>query len=188
MLSQAQLDLIEEKTQDIINKAEELFNVDLGYVDIRFDIKGRIAGQARWTNVRGKGVVNGIWIGPTATNLILRYNQEAFVKDWDMMFNDTIPHEVAHLVCAVNPLLGNNHNSDWQAIDLALGGSGETYHKLQLTPGRATKRFIYTATCGTEANLSHVLHTRIQKGQVRMLRSTRGKINSNCPYKMVYKT
>jgi predicted SprT family Zn-dependent metalloprotease len=188
MLEQAQIDLIEEKTQDIINKAEEMFNVDLGYVEIDFSMKGRIAGKAEWKVVHGKGFVNGHWIGPTAHSLKLRYNQEAFAQDWDGQFNDTIPHEVAHLVCAVNPLLGNNHDSGWRSVDIALGGTGETYHKLQLTPGRKTKRFIYTASCGTEINLSHVLHTRVQNGQNRTVRSTGGKINNTCPYRMVYKT
>jgi len=182
MLTQAQKDLIEEKVQDIINKAEEYYNVDLGYVDISFSLKGRVAGKALWTRLFS---ANNRIIG--AHNMHLQFNQEAFIKDWNMMLTDTIPHEIAHLVCAANPVLGKNHDNGWKQVCQLLGGTGETYHKLNLTPGRTTKRFIYTATCGTNIELSHVLHNRIQNGQHRVVNKTRGKIDKHCPYTMKIK-
>lgn len=179
MLTQHQLELIEGKVQDVINLAQDIYDVDLGYVDIDMSLKGRIAGKAQWKYNRALQISH---------SFMLRFNQEAFTKDWDMMFNDTIPHEVAHLVCAANPRIGDNHNEGWRRCCVRLGGSGETYHKLQLTPGRKTKRFIYTATCGTDIELSHVLHNKIQaKVHSRTVRATGGKVDYHCSFVQTYK-
>jgi SprT protein len=132
-------------------------------IDIRYDLKGRAAGQAG-CHRRFDG---------SAFNLFLRFNREAITKDWDTMVKQTIPHEVAHLVAYCFPRLGaKNHNWKWAEIDRSLGGTGERCHRMELTPGRKTTRYRYVLDSGQEISVGPKHHANLQRGAVMKLRKS----------------
>lgn len=141
--------------------------------DVRLDLRGKAAGMAGYKSRFGE------------RHYFLRFNVEAMRLDWDGFVNDTIPHEIAHIICFMCPEMGKNHDAGWQNVCIALGGSGKLYHSLKLTPGRRTKKFMYVASCGTEIVLSTIRHNKVQRGTTFTLKSTRGRINNTCQYKQV---
>lgn len=137
--------------RECINDAMTKFGVyELEDTEILFDLKGQCAGQAAHRYGEYK----------------LRFNFEAIQKDFNDMAYDTVPHEVAHLVCFVNPRLGKNHNRGWQKVCRALGGSAERTHDMVLTRARKVKRFVYVLEDGTELKLTKGKHTKLQTNQV----------------------
>lgn len=112
-----------------IEKAEKMFGVNLSAtpVQISFNIRGGVAGRASHRYGR----------------FSLAYNPEAVVNHTDEMTKDTIPHEVAHLVCFANPKLGRNHDAGWKRVCRMLGGDDSRTHDMVLTPGKAIRRYEY---------------------------------------------
>ena len=135
----------------------------IGPVEIRCDIRGKTAGYAGWKTNR--------WTGENS-NFFLRFNREAIAKHWDEMVQVTIPHEVAHLVCAAHPELGGrDHNWKWAQIDRSLGGNGERCHNMELTPGRKTSRYVYKDSLGREMTIGPKHHAALQRGKYGLLRN-----------------
>lgn len=89
-------------------------------VKIRLDIRGQTAGYASHRN----GVYQ------------LRFNPEAILKYNEDMTNDTIPHEVAHLVCFNRRELGTDHDAGWKRVCRSLGGDDSRTHDMVLTKAK----------------------------------------------------
>ena len=89
-------------------------------VRIRYDIKGQCAGQA----IERNGVYQ------------LRFNPEAILNYNEDMTKDTIPHEVAHLVCFARPDLGKDHDFGWKRVCRQLGGDDSRTHDMTLTKAK----------------------------------------------------
>jgi len=79
----------------------------------------------------------------------------------DYLCNDTIPHEVAHLVCFWEPSLGRDHDRGWKRVCVSLGGSGKRCHNLKVQKVRRTKKAIYDIN-GQEVKVGITRHKRIQ--------------------------
>jgi len=83
---QAQIEQIKARVQECIAIAEDKYSIKLPKVDVRFDLKGRAAGQA------------GMQYG----RFFLRFNRNHIQlggQTFSHLLNDTVPHEVAHFVC-----------------------------------------------------------------------------------------
>lgn len=139
------------EVQKNIELANAKFDLEMD-VEIRNDLRGRSAGQAI--------LKNGV--------LILRFNNEAIRNNYDEMVNETIPHEVAHLVCFLKPWLGRNHNHGWKNVCRILGGDASRTHEMDLKRSRAVTRFVYILADGTEAKLTKGQHEKIQFGSARL--------------------
>lgn len=161
----------QDRVQATLAKAKALYGVDINPT-VRIDIKGRVAGWAGCKICR-------ITLKRTYT---LRLNRELVLGDQHHqdMLDETIPHEVAHLVCYARPELGRNHDSGWRQICIALGGNGDDRHGYAVE--YAHGGFRYRASCGKEVVVSRVIHQRIQAGSTRRLRSTGGTINRYSPW------
>jgi len=166
--------LITEATQKCLNKAEELYGVDLSGVRILFNLNGAAMGQARYKINR---------ITREASDLQLRFNLRMCAEDMNDAIMDTVPHEVAHIVCAVNPRLGANHNPGWRNVCLQLGGTGKTYHDQEVIYAKG-KTYAYTASCGKLVNLSEQRHKKVQRGATLRLKSG-GTISKAGVYRVV---
>jgi len=158
---------VREQVSQVISKASKLYGVVLT-PEIDFGLSGRVAGQAAARRVNG-----------VLTSQRLRFNRDVILgDDYEDLLNNTIPHEVAHLVCFARPELGNNHNPGWKRVCRSLGGTGNRCHNYDVKYAAGTYRYI--ASCGTEVAISKILHRRIQQGQERRLRRTGGILNNSC--------
>lgn len=100
--------------------------------EIRLDLRGRAAGQWR--------LKQGIEI--------LRFNPEAFIRDWQAHFPATVAHEVAHsLVFRRFGLKSTRpHGPEWQAIMNTLGFPPAVTHQTPLD-GRRSRIYFYKCGC-----------------------------------------
>lgn len=132
--------------------ASDIYKVDLSpaNVEVHNDIKGRTAG---WARPKRYGKYR------------LRFNLEAIEKHNDQMTKDTIPHEVAHLVCYARPELGDGHDAGWKAVCRRLGGDDSRTHDMLLTPTKVKDivRFEYNVA-GHKILCGPRQHKHIQDG------------------------
>jgi predicted SprT family Zn-dependent metalloprotease len=166
-------DLVRQKTEEVMQKARTLYGVNLTDVTIQFNIKGwRVAGMAKVQ--RGRKY--------------LRYHPKAVSDHLDRTLNVTVPHEVAHLV-GYELGWGFNHGLFWKNACIALGGTGERTHNLDLgTPDIATRLakraarmcFIYIDTKGKERRVTKQRHNRMHlRGTRYVFRDNQGTISAS---------
>lgn len=163
---------LQERFNDIINTVNFEWNLDLSECVLTFDLKGTSAGQCRWI-IKSKEIIE--WVnfhGRTQkltqnriSELVIRINTEAMVKNFDIVLNDTLPHEIAHALCAKYPYFGKNHDKGWKHVCIKLGGSGDRTHSLQLTKAKKTRSFLYVVD-GREFTLKLTRHNRLQNKKV----------------------
>lgn len=165
---QAQMELVLQRIKECIAKADELYGVKLN-PQIRFDLKGRAAGMA----------------GMRGFQLFLRFNRDMMGREaFTHVLNNTVPHEVAHLVCFVNPNLGKGHDAGWERVCIALGGTGVTRHSEEVVYGTG-KTYEYVTTAGHKVRLSERKHTAVQTGVSLRYRNNLGSITKTCTYSIV---
>ena len=92
-------------------------------------------------------------------------NEEIFEKGTKRDVELVILHEIAHIICFINPRLGKNHDKGWKRVCLAIGGDGERCHEINLTPARKRylTRHIYVVN-GNPVKLTSVRHNQLSKG------------------------
>lgn len=134
-------------------EAAKMYNLPslVTHTEIVYEVRGRVAGQASYRGTKYK----------------LDFNREAVLNYNDDMTVDTIPHEVAHLVCFANPRLGRNHDAGWKRVCRELGGDDSRCHDMTLTPGKQVNRYEYyhNATKLT-INVGEKTHRKLQMGAV----------------------
>jgi len=121
-------------------------------VEISCKLRGRVAGRAARSY--------------TTDTYSLEFNKEAIALHYDEMVKNTVPHEIAHLICYHNPRLGRNHDSGWKSVCRSLGGSDSRCHSMELTPGKRIRKFTYISDSGQSIDLTTIRHNRLQRGQV----------------------
>lgn len=158
-----------DKCKAVLATASAMYNMDLSHVAIRFDLKGRAAGQA----------------GKRGSHLYMRFNRDMLTREaFDHVINNTVPHEIAHIVCFKNPTLGSGHNSGWERVCRQLGGTGATRHNEDVVYGKGTT-YEYTSTTGHKIRLSEQRHNSIQRGQSFSWKHGKGITNQTCAYSIV---
>lgn len=168
--------MLSQRKQEVINKitllsqrAEQLFGIVMPAIDIRFDLRGRSAGIA----------------GHAGHAYYLRFNLDLMQNTgWDHLINNTVPHELAHIVCYVNPGLGRNHNPGWRRVCRMLGGTGERCHSEPITYARGLT-YYYTTSTGCVIPLSVRRHRAVQQGVVYRFRNNKGVVDRNSHYTTV---
>ncbi len=126
---------------------------------------GRVAGMAK----RQKNVYN------------LEFNIEAIHRDRTEMVDNTIPHEMAHIVDMYLYGGKSSHGPRWQAIIQALGGSPQRTHDIPLTKARRSRWYIYQASCGARLEIGPRHHKQVQRGGKLVVKKT-GEIISQSAY------
>lgn len=120
-------------------------------IQIRCDLRGLSAGQMR-LHANGR--------------FEIRYNLDMALQQPQRFLNETVPHEVAHLVTWL--LHGSRvrpHGKEWQAVMRGLGvASPKAYHDFEPAGNpRRQRRWHYRCSC-REHQLSTTRHNRIIKG------------------------
>ena len=138
-------------------------------IDIRFDLRGRCAGIAGY-----KG-----W------NYFMRFNKDMMVNQaWDHLFMDTVPHELAHIICFANGS-DRGHGVFWKRTCKELGGTGERYHSEAVIYAKG-RTFVYTTSTGATVNLSEIKHRKIQQGAYYLFKDrSKGRLDRACSYSVL---
>lgn len=161
-----------DKCKAVFAIAERLYGVDMSKVGIRFDLKGSCAGMAH----RNRG------------QYFMRFNNDMLGREaFDHVLNDTVPHEIAHIVCFMKPEFGRNHDNGWKRVCYSLGGSAKRCHKEEVVYAKGIT-FEYTSTTGHKCRVSETIHKRIQAGRHRTFaKRALGRLDNTCAYAIVGK-
>jgi predicted SprT family Zn-dependent metalloprotease len=168
---------VRSKCKEIIEKAKTLYGVDISQTSIQFNLKGRVAGWAEY-----KGSIFG------EKKLTVRFNYDMLMRNdpevLRNMLEDTVPHELAHLVCFLKPSLGKNHDAGWQRVCIALGGTGGRTHDNEVVYGKGTT-YEYTTDRGHKVRLNERRHQYIRSGGTLIYRKGMGSVTMSCAYSIV---
>ena len=119
--------------------------------DVRFDLRGRSAGQAVYAK--------------RSRRCHIRINAELLASHPQEMLDVTVPHEVAHV--AIYRLYGMRakpHGAEWKALMSAFGVAASACHNMTTTPARRLTRFRYRCGCAEPAWLTSIRHKRVLAG------------------------
>jgi len=121
-------------------------------IEVRFDLRGKSAGQVR---IRPQG------------QYVIRYNLELLKRQGADFLNETVPHEVAHVLAYHRH--GPNirpHGREWQRIMRQLGAEPSRCHDYDVSglSARQLQYFQYHCDC-MEHQLSSIRHNKVAKGQ-----------------------
>lgn len=121
---------------------------------VTFDLVGTVAGQAHYTS--------------NFSGWKIRFNMDLLLENSSNMINDTVPHEVAHLITFALYGVGvKAHGPEWQRITKELGGSGERCHNYNVVPAKKTRKFMYLCDCGNNHIIGLNIHRKMQNGSQR---------------------
>lgn len=148
---------INAKVAEVLAKLSDRLNKPLKVPLIRYDLKGSVAGKA---NARE------LWL-----------NLELLNTEWDDMLNNTLPHELAHVV--VRQVWGNEpkgHGHEWQMIMRMLGLTPTRCHSYEYKPARVHSRdHKYECDCRTYTGTSHRA-TKMASGWVYVCSRCKGEV------------
>lgn len=160
---------IRAKVAEVIAKATTMYHVDLSNLSTSMKIRGTTGGRAGVKHINGKRLY------------ILQLNRDMILNGgFDHMLNDTVPHEIAHLVCAANPFLGSRHDTGWKRVCVALGGNGLRCHNEEVE--YAHGGFDYLSSSGKKITVSKIRHQKIQKGTSYTFRNGGGRLDRTCAW------
>lgn len=142
------------KVRECFERAGELWpDHQFELPQIKFDLRGRTAGQAFYKENR------------------LRFNMVLLKENGDRFINRTVPHECAHLI--TRAVFGNSrkiksHGKEWKYVMHKLGVEDSTRcHSYDTTNSRVSRKKRYPYRCGCQDyNLTSIRHNRIRKGKV----------------------
>ena len=140
------------RTAALLDQARRDFNLHIPTPEVRFDLRGKAAGQVRLA--QGK-----IWQ--------IRYNRLLLAREPDAYLIQTVPHEVAHLVAfAIHGQRIRPHGREWQVVMRHFGAEPRRCHDFAVDDlaARRLRRFDYHCACRTH-QLTSTRHHRIQAGQ-----------------------
>jgi len=141
-------------TEYWIHRARELTGTSarrLPVPEVAFDLRGRSAGQAIFAR--------------RSREVRIRINAKLLASHPKEMLEETVPHEVAHVV--IFRLYGRKakpHGDEWKALMRVFGVDPAPCHTLPAEPARVLKRFRYECACDTPAMLTSIRHKRAQQG------------------------
>lgn len=149
--------LATERTRALLQAAAQHFRTPIPRPLIRFDLRGRAAGQVRIHETR-------TWE--------IRYNPTLLARNPEDFLAQTLPHEVAHLVAY--RLFGRQirpHGPQWRAVMGFFGAAPERCHRYDISelPTRTLRRYDYRCGCRVH-RLSSIRHNRISAGRVYLCR------------------
>lgn len=142
------------ETNRLLQKARELYKVNLSGIPVCFDLKGRAAGMYRIK----------------MNQRCIRYNPYLFAKYFDDNMTATVPHEVAHYVTDIIYGLRTikPHGLEWRNVMRDFGAKPLVTARYDLAgiPVRQQKRFEYQCDC-TSHQFSTARHNKVIRGSAR---------------------
>jgi len=154
MLTLVQKSKIYERVNHFVALGNEKFESDLDIPHVRFDKRGTTAGTAHYEMLE------------------LNFNARLLIDNWDEFMNQTIPHEVAHLL--KNHIHGRgkgsflaSHGVAWKRVMRGLGVEPDRCHAMDVSKVQMPKaKHIYTCDkCQKELVISSVRHNKMVRGK-----------------------
>lgn len=165
---QARISQVQARIQTLITQWQTQTGQTLPDIQIRFDLRGRVAGCA----------------GSRAGRSFMRFNTDMMQNaGWDHVLNRTVPHELAHVICQVQGT-DSGHGHVWARTCRALGGTGERVHSQAVTYARG-QTYVYTTSTGRTIHLSSIRHGKIQQGATYTGGPGLGRIDRSCAYQVL---
>lgn len=161
-------DAVEQKVQSTIYTLQEKlgdpYNITIKAPTVTYDLKGTTAGMAVFDRL-------------TKTGNIRINNALLYTDHYEDMIQDTVPHEVAHIVA--RQVYGNikPHGKEWQYVMALLGLSATRCHDYDVTHSRTHIKFTYTCRCGPIHKVGSALHTKMQSGRHRTCKACRTRLH-----------
>ncbi len=155
-IGDAQQRQVEQRTEEFIHRAEELFGRRFARVPVLFDLTGRTAGMFKVVGRHG----------------LIRYNPWIFGKYFEENLRDTVPHEVAHyIVHEVYPRRGiKPHGHHWKSLMAQFGADAGVTFALDLAGVPQRRQSSHRYQCGCRVHeVSSTRHNRAQRGVARYL-------------------
>ncbi len=147
----------EARTRQLIEQATRHFDLPLSQPQVRFDLRGKAAGMALF-HPRG--------------DTVIRYNTQMLRENGQAFIEQTVPHEVAHLVArAVFGSTVRPHGAEWRSIMTLFGAEPQRCHTFDVPRKnrRKMRHFSYRCTC-RDHSLSAIRHHRSLSGVVYICR------------------
>ncbi len=134
----------------IILAAKEKYGVTLPYIQVAFNLRGKVAGRATRPD-------------------IVQFNSRLLAENKQAYIDRTVVHEMAHIIAwAVYGDQGSGHGVYWQNVMLDLGASDvkrcHAYDTSSIEESRAGYR--YNCSCGKVRVFNSRRHKRIGMGAV----------------------
>lgn len=105
-------------------------------------------------------------------------NEQMFLGNKDVFFNEIIPHEVAHVLQFVMfPEAKRHHGKEWKMLMKMLNVPSLTYHSMDAS-ATDTSLFRYSCSCGANHSLTKLRHKRSQAGKTMVC--------SDCETRLIY--
>lgn len=161
------------KCKAVFAKATELYpHLKFDKVRISFDLRGRSAGQACAR-------------GGFERQYMIKFNRDMLGREaFDHVINNTVPHEIAHIVCFMDRSLGKNHDAGWANVCKRLGGNGVRYHQEEVVRGKGYT-YEYVSDRGHKVRFGDKHHRYLQGGSVLTLNGGKGTITKDSQYSIV---
>lgn len=145
--SKMQKQEILQSVEKYIKIANERFNVNLSVPPVEFTTRGKCAGKA-------------YSIGKLQFNTVIAQNATEAGQD----FNNTVSHEVAHLVQFKLYPRSKPHGVEFKRIHRMLGGTGDTYHRYSVQGVTGLrKKYQWVCDCRTH-EVGEVKNKRMMTG------------------------
>ena len=101
----------------------------------------------------------------------LMYNNNMLEENEDDFIENTIPHEVAHLVTFKVSRTEKSHGPTWKwAMQNIYNLNPVTHHNYNTQSSVKSKRYEYFCLCGTNFYISKGIHNKICNGSLRYCR------------------
>ncbi len=155
MITDTPTEQLHQQVEHLYQQAEARFARSFRRPRVRLDLRGRSAGQA--------------WLEKNE----LRFNRALFERYPQDFIDQTVPHEVAHLLA--HQLCGPHirpHGPEWQQLMVRLFGIPATVRHSYELPPSARYRFLYRCGC-RDQRLSATRHNRVMKGAEYRCRNCR---------------
>lgn len=138
-----------ERTRLFIGRGSRLLERDFDLPEIRFDLRGRAAGQFRQYRKQS----------------LIRYNPWVFAVDFQHHLAETVPHEVAHYLVFTTFGRVKPHGEEWRLVMRAFGVTPRARGDYNISGVRVRRqrRYRYRCLC-REHELTTTRHNRVQKG------------------------
>jgi predicted SprT family Zn-dependent metalloprotease len=151
------MDLVKKKFDELVVMATDIYGINMGLLTLKTTIKSKNLGRAT------------MGFSPIKLEINLNINAiNGTDKQFEFVLEETLPHEMAHIVNFLSPRTGKNHDRGWKNVCRVLGGSGKakfSYSDVgEISSYKAPKKYIYNVK-GTDVALGTVRHNRLQSGK-----------------------